>query len=413
MPQRAQAPAGQAPPPLDGVKVLDLSWVMVGPVSARVLADLGADVVKVESAKRIDPLRTLGPFKDGRSGPERSLSWHNLNAGKRGLTLNLKQPGAVEAVHRLAAWADIVLESFTPRALRAMGLRYAELAAVNPRLIMLSTSLYGQTGPWAESTIGVGTMGAAAAGAAYLIGWPDRAPTGPFGPWTDAVTPRFAVAAILAALRHRDQAGEGMYIDLSQAEAGLQFLAPALLEFAANGSVPQRRGLRSPLRVPHGTYPCRGDDRWIAIDASADRPWRALVGLVGPPLADRRFATLVGRLRHRDEVDAAIAVWTRNQDVQELEHRLQSLSIPAHTASRAADLAEDPHLAAAGHLRPIEDPVIGPAMIEGPRFRLTRTPTAPTRRGPLIGEHTSEVLMALAGFSDAEVAELAASGALE
>jgi benzylsuccinate CoA-transferase BbsF subunit len=403
----------RVPPPLDGVKVLDLSWVMVGPVSARVLADLGADVVKVESAKRIDPLRTLGPFKDGQSGPERSLSWHNLNAGKRGLTLNLKHPGAVKAVCRLAGWADIVLESFTPRALRGMGLGYAELAAVNPRLIMLSTSLYGQTGPWAESTIGVGTMGAAAAGATYLIGWPDRVPTGPFGPWTDAVTPRFAVATMLAALHHRNRTGEGMYIDLSQAEAGLQFLTPALMEFAVNGSVPQRRGSRAPLRVPGGVYPCRGEDRWIAIDASADGPWRALVDLAGPALADPRFATLVGRLRHRDEVDAALAAWTRDQDAQDLEHRLQAHGIPAHVASRAADLAEDPHLAAAGHMRPIEDPVIGHGMIEGPRFRLTRTPAAPTRRGPLIGEHTSEILTTLAGFSEAEVADLAAAGALD
>jgi benzylsuccinate CoA-transferase BbsF subunit len=400
-------------PPLAGVKVLDLSWVMVGPVSGRVLADLGADVIKVESAKRVDPLRTLGPFKDGKTGPERSLSWHNLNAGKRSLTLNLKHPGAIEAVRRLAAWADVALESFTPRALRAMGLGYAELAAVNPRLIMVSTSLYGQTGPWAESTIGVGTMGAAAAGATYLIGWPDRVPTGPFGPWTDAVTPRFIVAALLAALHHRERTGEGMYIDISQAEAGLQFLSPALMEYAVNGTVPRPRGARSPLRVPHGAYPCRGEDAWIAIDASADGPWRALVDLAGPALADRRFATLVGRLRHRDEVDAALAAWTRNQDADELERCLQSRGIPAHVASRAADLAGDPHLVAAGHLRPIEDPVIGEGMIEGPRFRLTRTPAAPTRRGPLIGEHTSEILTSLAGFSEAEVADLAASGALE
>ncbi|MGD9891127.1 MAG: CaiB/BaiF CoA transferase family protein [Dehalococcoidia bacterium] len=406
-------PPACPPPPLDGVKVLDLSWVMVGPVSARVLADLGADVIKVESAKRIDPLRTLGPFKDGQSGPERSLSWHNLNAGKRSLTLNLKHPGAIEVVHRLAGWADVVLESFTPRALRGMGLTYADLSAVNPHLIMLSTSLYGQTGPWAENTIGVGTMGAASSGATYLIGWPDRLPTGPFGPWTDAVTPRFAVATILAALHHRSRTGAGTYIDLSQSEAGLQFLTPALLEFAVNGSAPERRGSRSPLRVPHGTYPCRGDDHWIAIDASADGSWRALAGLVGPALADRRFATLIGRLRHRDEVDAMIAAWTRDQEGNAMERLLQSHGIAAHVASRATDLADDPHVAATGHLRPIEDPVIGQAAIEGSRFRLTRTPAVPTRRGPLIGEHTSEILTALVGYSEEEVAALAMSGALE
>ncbi len=189
--------------PLDGVHVLDLSWVMVGPVSARYLADLGADVIKVESSKRIDPVRTLGPFKDGKMGPERSVSYHNLNAGKRCITLDLRKPKGREIVLRLCEWADVALESFTPGVLDDLRLAYPDLSARNPRLIMVSTSILGQTGPDARGTSGVGTMGAAMSGATYQFGWPDRPPSGPFGPWTDAVTPRFIAAAVLADLHRR------------------------------------------------------------------------------------------------------------------------------------------------------------------------------------------------------------------
>src|SRR5208282_1860850 len=181
--------------PLTGVHVLDLSWVMVGPASGRSLADLGADVIKVESSKRIDPVRTLGPFKDGKMGPERSVSYHNLNAGKRCITVDIRKPEGREIVLRLCEWADVVLESFTPGVLDELRLAYADLSGRNPKIIMASTSILGQTGPEAKGTSGVGTMGAAMSGATYQFGWPDRSPCGPWGPWTDAVTPRFIVTS--------------------------------------------------------------------------------------------------------------------------------------------------------------------------------------------------------------------------
>ncbi|HXM89440.1 MAG TPA: CoA transferase, partial [Candidatus Acidoferrum sp.] len=261
-------------PPLDGVHVLDLSWVMVGPASGRYLADLGADVIKVESSKRIDPVRTLGPFKDGKTGPERSLSYHNLNAGKRCVAIDIRAPEGREIVLRLADWADVVLESFTPGVLETLHLGYSDLSRRNQRIIMASTSLLGQTGPYAQGTSGVGTMGAAMSGATYQIGWPDREPAGPFGPWTDAVTPRFIVASILAALHRRLRAGMGSYIDAAQAEAGIQFMMPSYYEYAANGTIPERRGVAgSPLHVPQGLFRCAGEDRWIAIDASHPTDW--------------------------------------------------------------------------------------------------------------------------------------------
>jgi benzylsuccinate CoA-transferase BbsF subunit len=398
--------------PLDGVHVLDLSWVMVGPASGRYLADMGADVIKIESSKRIDPVRTLGPFKDGKTGPERSISYHNLNAGKRCIAIDIRRPEGREIILRLAKWADVVLESFTPGVLETLQLGYSDLRQRNDRIIMASTSLLGQTGPYAKGTSGVGTMGAAMSGATYQIGWPDREPAGPFGPWTDAVTPRFIVASILAALHRRSITGEGCYIDIAQAEAGIQFMMPAYYEYAANGTIPERRAMAgSPLQAPQGLYPCSGEDRWIAIDASSPTHWQAFRALI-VELRDAKFDTIVGRLRNRDELEEAIAAWTREQEADAIENRMQAAGVPAHVVSRSSDLTRDVDLREVGHLNKINDPVFGEAEIEGPRFSLDRTSLAPTQRGPRIGEHTNEVLATVLGMSDTEIAQLSEAGLL-
>ena len=400
--------------PLTGIHVLDLSWVMVGPASGRTLADLGADVIKVESSKRIDPVRTLGPFKDGKMGPERSVSYHNLNAGKRCIALDIRKPQGRDLVLRLCEWADVVLESFTPGVLDELHLAYRDLSARNPKIVMASTAILGQTGPDAKGTSGVGTMGAAMSGATYQFGWPDRPPSGPWGPWTDAVTPRFIVASILAALHHRSRTGKGCYIDLAQAECGIQFMMPAYYEFAANGRVPERRGTAgSPLAAPQGVYPCLGNDRWVAIDASSHDRWIALRKLIGGALADARFDTIIGRLRNRDGLDRAIAEWTRTRDCDAVEAELQAARIPAHVVSRALDLAHDTDLRHAGHFVKIDDAVIGECEIEGARSSFDRTPNPPTRRGPRIGEHTKEILREVCALSDQEIQKLAADGILQ
>lgn len=399
--------------PLAGIHVLDLSWVMVGPVSARYLADLGADVVKVESSRRIDPVRTLGPFKDGQYGPERSVSYHNLNAGKRCIALDIRKPQGRELVLKLAQWADVVLESFTPGVLTELQLGYRELRRANSKIIMASTAILGQTGPDAKGTSGVGTMGAAMSGATYQFGWPDRPPCGPFGPWTDGVAPRFIVPSILAALHRRTRTGEGCYIDVAQAEAGVQFMMPAYYEFAANGKIPERRGVAgSPLRTPEGVYRCAGDDRWIAISASESAPWMKLRSIVGGALLDYRFDTLLGRLRHRDAIDAAISEWTLTRESGELEKLLQFDGIPAHIVSRGLDLNRDGDLMQLRQFKKFTDEALGDAEIEGPRCSLERTPLPETRRGPRIGEHTNEILETICHLSKDEIARLAAAGVL-
>ncbi|HEY2664880.1 MAG TPA: CoA transferase [Candidatus Binataceae bacterium] len=399
--------------PLEGVQVLDLSWVMVGPASARYLADMGADVIKLESSKRIDPVRTLGPFKEGKAGPERSVSYHNLNAGKRCIAVDIRHPKGREIVLGLAQWADVVLESFTPGVLETLELGYSDLKRSNNRIIMASTSLLGQTGPHGRGTSGVGTMGAAMSGATYQMGWPGRAPAGPWGPWTDAVTPRFIVSSILAALHRRYLTGEGCYIDVAQAEAGIQFMMPSYYEFAANDVIPERRGFAgSPLQAPQGVYPCSGEDRWVAIDASRPAAWTVLRAMVAGRLREARFDTIVGRLRHRLDLEQTIGDWTRGQEAETVENRLQAVGVPVHVVSRGDDLVHDPDLRASDHFKRIDDPVLGEADIEGPRFSLNRTRLPATRRGARIGEHTKEVLGAVLGLSKTEIAQLDEAGVL-
>jgi benzylsuccinate CoA-transferase BbsF subunit len=293
---------------LDDVKILDFTWVLAGPSATRVLADHGATVVRIESSRRIDTARTLAPFRDGVPGAERSSIFHNTNAGKLMVTLDPTRPAGREVVLDLVRWADVVTESFKPGVMRGWGLDWPALRAVKPDLVMLSTCLMGQTGPWA-SFAGYGNLAAAVSGFSNLGGWPDRPPAGPFSAYTDYVSPRFIAVAVLAALEHRRRTGEGQYVDLSQAEASLHFLGPALLDFEVNGVVPERVGNRDPDLVPHGVYPAAGDDRWVAVVVDGDAAFRGLCDAMDrPELAhDARFATAAARRDHEAELDALVA----------------------------------------------------------------------------------------------------------
>ncbi len=410
----ASSTPGTRAPALAGVNVLDFMWVIAGPAGSRYLADHGATQIKIESSLRPETGRTLQPFKDGKAGAERSGLFHNANAGKLGLTLNLAMPEAREVVLKLVQWADIVLESYSPKAMKAWGLDYDSLRAVKPDIIMLSSCLNGQTGPDAMLA-GFGTMGAQLAGFGELAGWPDRPPAGPFGAYTDYVAPRFTVAALLAALDHRRRTGEGQYIDLSQAESSLHFLAPAFLDYTVNGRVHTRAGNTSPHASPHAVFPCAGNDRWVAIVCESDLQWQAFCYATGNPgwLADSRFATLTARLANREALEAAIGEWTAHRTVGEVEEILQESGVPAHRAIDTVDAFSDPQLLHRGHFVTVEHPEMGPVPVEGVRFRLSATPGAVTSAGPTFGQHNDQVLREILGMDDEAIVELIAAGALE
>ncbi|MGH7752221.1 MAG: CaiB/BaiF CoA transferase family protein, partial [Gemmatimonadales bacterium] len=326
--------------PLAGVKVVDFMWVVAGPWGTRYLSDYGATVVRVESSTRVDTIRTIGPFKDGLPGPERSGAHATVNAGKLGLTLNLTTEEGRKVALKLCEWADVVTESYTPGAMAKLGLDYESVRKVNPHVIMISSCLNGQTGPHA-TLAGFGTMGAQIAGFGDLAGWPDRAPAGPAGAYTDYIAPKFEAAAILAALEHRHRTGEGQYIDFSQAEASAQFLAPAILDYTVNGRVQSRRGNASLSCAPHAVYPTSEEDRWVAIAATNGDQWRSLCGLMGHDewLTDARFKTMESRLANQDALNELVAGWTRQRDVSAIEDALQGapVAVPVHRVSGSAD----------------------------------------------------------------------------
>jgi len=399
--------------PLKDVKICDFMWVMAGPASTRILADYGATVVRIEAPNRIDTARTLQPFLDSKLGPDSSGLFANCNAGKFGISLDLRNRAAHTVVHDLVRWADVVTESFSPKAMRAWGFDYESLRKVNPNLIMLSSCLMGQTGPLAKIA-GFGNMAAAISGFHNLTGWPDRPPAGVFGAYTDYVAPRFTAMAILAALDHRRRTGQGQYIDQSQAECSIHFLGPAILDYTVNGRVEGRVGNSDAAFAPHGVYPAAGDDQWVAIVCRSDDEWRRLcAAMENEKLArDSRYASAAGRLEHRDAIDSSIAAWSRALDRGAIESRLQSQGVPAHQLQNSADAYADPQFAHRGHFVALDHPSLGKFTVEGPRAKLSRTPATVRRAAPALGQDNQHVLETILGYDETRISELAASGAL-
>lgn len=404
--------------PLDGVKVLDFTWVVVGPMAVRYLSDYGATVVHVETAGRPDALRSYQPFWQGQVGPERSGQYANAMAGKLGLSLNLALPEGRDLALKLAAWADVVIENYSPRAMAAWGLDYDTLQKVNPGLVMMSTCLNGQTGPH-RSLAGFGTMGQNLAGFGALVGWPDRAPAGPFVAYTDYVAPKFIAAATLAALAHRRRTGEGQWIDLSQAEASMHLLGPALLNYTVNGRVSGRGGNVAAEYAPHGVYPCRPaagvPEAWVAIACATEAQWQGLCRATGEAAwaTDARFATFAARDAHRDALDAELARWTATRDAAQIEQAVQAAGVPVHRANSSLDVFADRQLLHRGHFIQAEYGDLGRVPVESSRMRFSRTPAATTSAVPTLGQHNDYVLRELLKLDDETIIELAASGALE
>jgi len=398
--------------PLAGLKVLDFTWVYAGPAMTRQLADCGATVIKIESNIAPDGLRSVGPYKDSQPGTERSGNFGNVNLGKLSLGLNLKLPEARALVLRLVDWADVVVENFSPSAMKGWGLDYETLRARKPELVMLSSSLSGGSGP-ETSLAGYGTMGSALAGFGFLTGWPDRRPAAPYMAYTDYISPRFAITALLAALDHLRRTGVGQYIDLSQTECSIHFLGSAILEQTTNGRTVTARGNESRSSAPAAVYPASGEERWIAIDAPDEDCWQALAKVANEGWEqDPRFLDHAARRANRVALDEVIASWTSHQDVENLETRLQAAGVPVHRISTSQDAFEDPQLEAREHFVWIEHPELGSVPFENTRAKLSATPARPGPC-PTLGQHNAHVLSEILGLPDDEITELIIAGAIE
>ena len=398
---------------LAGLKVLDLAWVVAGPLVGRALADFGATVIRVESRERIDTARVMGPFPNAQFDNQRSLLFENCNANKLGITLDLGRQQAREVVRDLVGWADVVIESFMPGQMARFGLDYQELKTINPALIMLSSSLMGQTGPNSRMA-GFGNIGGALSGFQYLVGQPGALPIGTYGPFTDYVAPRFGLMALLAALVRRQQAGEGCHLDISQVEAAVALLAPQLLDWHVNGRIAKTLGNRSAEHAPSGVFPALGDDRWVAIVARNDRDWQRLARLIGGDalIADGRFGDLASRKRHEDELEACVSGWTRQFEAEVLERLLQGHDIPAHVVAATDDIIKDSQLLARNHIIRLPHPLMGETVFDAARYQLSETPARYDRPAPHFGRDTAHVLRDILGYDTDRIEALAAAGAL-
>jgi crotonobetainyl-CoA:carnitine CoA-transferase CaiB-like acyl-CoA transferase len=403
------------PLPLAGVVVCDFTWIVAGPQATRILADLGADVVKVENESYLDSMR-LGLQTDPAHPSVNGSGFHgNFNRNKRGMTANLHHPKGREAAERLIARSDVVIENFSAGAFERMGFGWERLQELNPRAIYISLSGFGQTGR-DRTYITWGPTAAAVSGCTQMSGLPDQDPAGWGYSYLDHTAGYYGAIAALMALHHRRRTGEAQHVDIAQIETGMVLTGVPVLDYQVNGREYRRIGNRSerPPIAPHNTYRCApdevDDDRWIAIVAETHEQWSALCSVIGAPelTSDTRFASNEDRKRHEDELDAAIEERTRGRDARELMYALQAREVPAGVCQRTDDKMErDEQLAARQFYRSAPHGHLGEHRYEGYPARFSDARWRMTRGSPLLGEDTLEVLTEL-GYSAEEYAEMAA-----
>jgi len=395
------------------LEVLELGAGAAGPVATRYFADQGATVIRVESSKRPDFLRMIHLSADSSHGLDGSPMFVLMNPNKQSITVNMSTAEGIALVRRLIDWADVVAENFSPKAMAKWGLDHATLCAERPDLIMVSSCLFGQTGPQ-RMYPGFGGQGAALSGFNHLTGWPDRDAVGPYGTITDSLSPRYVATLIAAALYHRRRTGEGRYIDVSQIETAVYSLSEIIVRYSARGEVLGRRGNACEWAAPHAIYPCRGEERWIAIAVFSDAEWRALCAAVGDDAlaGDARFATAEGRLAHADGIDARLAAFTKGEDAHELMARLQAAGVEAGAVQSFGDLLADPQLGARGHFQRLHHVHLGDLSFEHNGIRLGDDPARLETPGPNLGEHTRQVLRDVLAMAPSEIDALAEAGVL-
>lgn len=399
---------------LHGVRFADLTWAGAGPFSTKLFSDFGAEVIKVESSARPDPVRVGGPFKDRKPGVNRSGYFASRNTGKKSLSVNLKTKRGQALVAELIRHSDVVTNNFGPGVMARLGLDYETVRDIKPDIIYLSMPMYGETGPFAAA-LGLGMTISAVAGLTGLTGYAGGPPLGPGTHFPDhAANPYHAAFAILAALRYRRLTGRGMKIDLSQVESTTNIVGLPMVEYASTGTEPERIGNRSRFHAPHNLFRCRGEDRWCAIAVLTDDQWRALCRVIGRLDAadDPALATAEGRLARVNDLELMVGSWTRERTAQDVMTLLQEHGVPAGVVTDARILMdEDPQLRHRGYWERIDHPEMGVTRFTAPPFLLDGERVA-LKRPPLFGEHTDEVLRDVLGYGPQDIEALRAEGIL-
>ena len=412
------------PPPLEGVRVLDLSVIWAGPYATRLLADLGAEVIKVEALSFYDIQR--GPvaptrghinlnYPDGDPGDEpwnRSAWFNTLHINKLDVTLDLVEETGRDLLLRLAAVSDVVIENFRYGIReKRLGLSYERLRQARPDIILASMPAFGNSGPWrGYAQYGIGQE--------MLAGFPSMTGHSPDQPAKsginhgDPITGIHAASAILAALLRRRRTGKGAFIDLSQQESTISFIGEHLLGYQMTGENPQPAGNSHPAMSPHGVFPCRGKDRWVAVAVSTDAQWQTLCESMGQSdLAQHPdYANAPMRWQNREDLASLVSQWTSQHDAQEIASRLQATGVAASPVNSPRELFRDPHYLARGFFESVDHPSTGPRDYPGFPFRLSKSAMEIRRPAPTLGEHNRQVLGTLLGLTDEALRELEMAG---
>ena len=399
--------------PLQGVRVCDLTWIIAGPTATRVLADFGADVIRVEHQQAVDAIRLGRPIVGDQPTLNNSGFFNYFNRNKRSILLNVRHPMGHDILKRLIAESDVVVENFSSGVMDSWGLGYDEQRAINPGIIYCSVSGFGHSGRDAAYTTW-GPTAQALSGLTFMSGLPGKQPAGWGYSYMDHTAGYYAASAIMMALYHRGLSGEGQHIDMSQVEAGMVLTGPAVLDYTVNNRSWRREGMPpgnrawEPAVAPHNTYRCAGEDRWVAIAVMNDAEWSALKLAMGDPdwAEDARFATNEARVQHQDDLDTHIEEWTSTREDYDVMCALQAAGIRAGAVQKASDRFErDPQLAARDWWHVLPHDELGDCNYDGVVPKLSRTPGSLRNASPLLGEHTHEVMREVLGMNDDEIAE--------
>ena len=393
--------------PLDGYRVLDFGWVLAGAIPGMVLADMGAEVIKVETRQRLDYMRQGRPIIGTERDPEQHPMFHNVNRSKLSITLNTVHSEAVALARRLAAHCDVVIENFSPGVMDRLGLGYETLSRDKPDLIMVSISSNGQSGPLRDLRAYAPSIGALA-GLDSTLGYEGERPLGLKHAYADTSGALHAVVGVLSALYQRKRNSKGRYIDLSMLRATVSTLGVGLMEYAMTGRVMEPHGNHDPVMAPYGNYPCQGEDRWVSIAVRTEEEWQGLKTAMGDPdwTNDSRFASKFQRMKHRKELDRHLSKWTEDRTAQEATEALQAHGVASAPVMNAEDRLSDPHFQERGLYQDIHHPALGSEPIFNLMWKLSKNPPAIRRHAPLLGEHNQQVFGGILGLSHDEIKNL-------
>ena len=402
--------------PLAGVRIIEMGQLIAIPFAMKLLADMGAQVIRLESCERLESYRTDSLYRNDVDGEfwNRGANFYEHNRNKLGITLDLSQPRGLQALRELVSVSDVFAENFTPRVIKNFRLEYEDLRRIKPDIIMVSSTGYGYDGPWANfGATGPATEGAS--GLAYMTGYKDGGPVMSEIPYTDYTGGEHTVFAVMTALMHRLRTGEGQFIDVSQTQTASATVPEALLDYTVNGRVQPRMGNEDPVMSPHGCYPCRGNDRWCVIAVAEDEEWIALCNVLGRPqwLEDPRFADALSRWRHRETLDEHLAEVTRGWDCHQLMDALQSMGVPSGAVLDSKDLLVNPHLKDRKFYELVphhSSTGMPPLPYAGRPWQLSETPAVVGKAAPVMGEHNRLVFTEILGYTDAELETLEAGG---